>query len=114
MNKERIDDLVDILTKPRNALVKQYRRLFDLEGVELEFQPEALAEIARQAISRGTGARGLRAICEQTLQQVMFDIPSDLDIVKVVVTPESVGAAALPLIERKGSAKHSTLTGLSA
>ena len=68
------DDLVDILTKPKNALVKQYTRMFELEGVMLEFEDDALREIARQAIKRGTGARGLRAICEATLQQVMFDI----------------------------------------
>ena len=80
------DDLVRILTEPKNALVKQYRRMFELEGVELEFEDEALREIARQALSRGTGARGLRSICEATLQDTMFDLPSDLDITRVVVT----------------------------
>ena len=100
------DDLVDILTVPRNALVKQYTKMFEIEGVKLEFEQEALKEIARLAITRGTGARGLRAICEQTLQQIMFDIPSDLAITRVVVTPESVGGAKLPKIERNASPKH--------
>ncbi len=99
-------DLVDILTKPKNALVKQYTRMFELEGVRLEFEPDALTEIARQAIDRGTGARGLRAICEATLQQVMFDIPSDMDITGVVVTKESVGGNQLPRILHEGAAKH--------
>jgi ATP-dependent Clp protease ATP-binding subunit ClpX len=101
------DDLVDILTKPKNALVKQYKRMLELEGVRLEFEDDALREIAKQAISRGTGARGLRAICEATLQQVMFDIPSDLDITGVVVTKESVGGTQLPRILRESAAKHS-------
>ena len=92
------DDLVDILTMPRNALVKQYRRMFELEGVSLEFTDESLREIARQAVERGTGARGLRAICEQTLEQTMFDLPSDERIVRVVVTKESVGGGATPLL----------------
>ena len=71
------DDLVEILTTPKNALVKQYKRMFEIEGVELEFTDEALREIARQAISRNTGARGLRAICESTLEDTMFDLPSE-------------------------------------
>ena len=100
------DDLVRILTEPKNALVKQYRRMFELEGVELEFEDEALREIARQALSRGTGARGLRAICESTLQDTMFDLPSDLDITRVVVTKESVGGGAKPTIVSKSHAKH--------
>jgi ATP-dependent Clp protease ATP-binding subunit ClpX len=85
------DDLVEILTKPRNAIVKQYKRMFDLEGVDLEFTDEALRSIAEQAIARNTGARGLRSICEATLQATMFDLPSDLAITKVIVTPECVG-----------------------
>ena len=100
------DDLMRILTEPKNALVKQYRRMFELEGVELEFEDEALREIARQALSRGTGARGLRAICEATLQDTMFDLPSDLDITRVVVTKESVGGGAKPTIVSKSHAKH--------
>ena len=95
------DDLVTILTEPKNALVKQYKRMFELEGVELEFEDEALREIARQALSRNTGARGLRAICEATLQDTMFEVPSDLDVTRVVVTKESVGGGEPPRIIRK-------------
>ena len=93
-------DLVDILTKPRNALVKQYTKMFDLEGVRLTFDDDALTEIAHQAVERGTGARGLRSIMEATLQQVMFDMPSDLDITSVNVTKASVGGNKLPEIHR--------------
>ena len=100
------DDLVSILTQPRNALVKQYRRMFELEGVELEFEDDALVEIARQALDRGTGARGLRAICEATLQDTMFDLPSNLDITKVVVTKESVGGGESPRLISKAHGKH--------
>lgn len=95
------DDLVVILTTPRNALVKQYRRMFQIEGVELEFTDDALRAIAKQAIERQTGARGLRSICEKVLQDVMFDLPSDLTISKVKVTAESVLGTEPPLIERK-------------
>ena len=100
------EDLVSILTQPRNALVKQYKRMFELEGVDLVFEDDALAEIARQAISRGTGARGLRAICEATLQDTMFDLPSDLDITKVVVTKESVGGKEQPRLVTTAHGKH--------
>ena len=92
------DDLVKILTTPKNALVKQYRRMFAIEHVTLEFQEEALREIARLAIERETGARGLRAICESTLQDTMFDLPSELDVARVVVTPESVRQEQGPLL----------------
>ncbi len=84
------DALVAVLTEPRNALVKQYRKLFELDGVELEFDGEALAEIADQAILRGTGARGLRAILEEVLLNVMYDVPSRDDIAKVVISGEVV------------------------
>jgi len=94
------EDLMSILTDPKNALTKQYKRMFELEGVDLEFTEDSLREIAKKALARGTGARGLRAICESTLQEIMFDLPSDLDITKVVVTPESVGGENAPEIIR--------------
>ncbi|MGH3608221.1 MAG: ATP-dependent Clp protease ATP-binding subunit ClpX, partial [Pseudonocardiaceae bacterium] len=78
--------LVQILTDPRNALSKQYCKLFEMDGVELEFTGTALEAIADQAILRGTGARGLRAIMEEVLQAVMYDIPSRTDVAKVVIT----------------------------
>ena len=75
--------LVQILTEPRNALIKQYQKLFELDGVELEFTDEAIAAIAEKAMERGTGARGLRAIIEEVLLNVMYDVPSRGDIAKV-------------------------------
>ncbi|ADG89178.1 ATP-dependent Clp protease ATP-binding subunit ClpX [Thermobispora bispora] len=82
--------LIQILTKPKNALVKQYRRLFELDNVELEFTDDALEAIADQAILRGTGARGLRAIMEEVLLSVMYEVPSRQDIARVVITREVV------------------------
>jgi ATP-dependent protease Clp ATPase subunit len=92
------DSLVQILSKPKNALVKQYTRLFEMDGVELEFTTDALEAIADQAIHRGTGARGLRAIMEEVLLPVMYDIPSRDDVAKVVVTKETVEDNVLPTI----------------
>ncbi len=82
--------LVKILTEPRNALVRQYQRLFELDGVELEFDPPALEAIADQAMLRGTGARGLRAIMEEVLLSVMYEVPSREDVARVVITREAV------------------------
>ena len=90
------DDLVHILTEPKNAIVKQYRRMFQLEGVELAFDDDALHEIARMALARKTGARGLRSICEDILQQTMFDLPSEEGVAKVVVTKEAVQGKEQP------------------
>jgi len=81
---------VRILTEPRNALVRQYQRLFDLDGVELEFTDDALEAIADQAILRGTGARGLRAIMEEVLLSVMYEVPSRKDVARVVINREVV------------------------
>jgi ATP-dependent Clp protease ATP-binding subunit ClpX len=82
--------LISILTDPRNALVKQYHRLFELDGVDLEFTEDALEAIADQAILRGTGARGLRAIMEEVLLSVMYEVPSRADVARVVITREAV------------------------
>jgi ATP-dependent Clp protease ATP-binding subunit ClpX len=82
--------LTEILTVPRNALVRQYKKLFELDNVELEFTDDALQAIADQAILRGTGARGLRAILEEVLMSVMYDVPSRTDVATVVVTRETV------------------------
>lgn len=90
------DDLVGILTEPKNAVVKQYRRMFSLEGVELVFEPDALHEIARKALARKTGARGLRSICEVLLQQTMFDLPSEEGVLRVVVTAAAVRGEEQP------------------
>lgn len=98
------ESLVKILSEPKNALVKQYIRLFEMDGVELEFTDDALEAIADQAIHRGTGARGLRAIMEEVLLPVMYDIPSRDDVAKVVVTKETVQDNVLPtIVPRKPS-----------
>ena len=90
------EDLVNILTKPRNALVKQYQKLFPMDDVELEFEPKALDAIASKAIERRTGARGLRSIIESVMMDLMFEIPSRNDITKVVVTESIVTGTGQP------------------
>ena len=92
------DALVRILVEPRNALTKQYRRLFELEDVGLTFDPEALRAIARKAITRQTGARGLRAILEGMMTDIMFDLPSRHDVREVIITPEAVTEGVSPMI----------------
>ncbi len=95
---EKLDKtaLMQILTEPKNALVKQYVRLFDLDDVELEFTTESLDAIAELAMLRGTGARGLRAIMESVLLSVMYDVPSRTDVAKVIVTRECIADGAPP------------------
>lgn len=95
--------LMGILTEPKNALVKQYQRLFNLDDVELEFTTDSLDAIAELALDRGTGARGLRAIMESVLLSVMYDVPSRADIAKVIITKECIDQGAAPtLVERSG------------
>ena len=97
--------LVAVLTEPKNALVRQYQKLFDLDGVELEFTPDALEAVAEQAILRGTGARGLRAIMEEVLLSVMYDVPSREDIARVVINAEVVAKNVNPtLVPREAPA----------
>jgi ATP-dependent Clp protease ATP-binding subunit ClpX len=84
------NDLIRVLTEPKNALVKQYARMFEFEDTKLTFTDGALHEIAHEAVIHGTGARGLRAICERTLLDTMYDLPSDDRISEVVITAESV------------------------
>ena len=90
--------LMEILTEPKNALVKQYQKLFELDDVELEFSAEALEVVADLAIKRGTGARGLRAIMEETLLGVMYEIPSKPEVAKVIITPQVVAKEAAPTL----------------
>jgi ATP-dependent Clp protease ATP-binding subunit ClpX len=104
--------LVRILTEPRNALVKQYKKLFEMDNVELEFTKTALEAIADQAVLRGTGARGLRAIMEEVLQPVMYDIPSRNDVAKVVITEQTVRENVNPtIVSRQPSRRRSTERG---
>ncbi|XAS77847.1 ATP-dependent Clp protease ATP-binding subunit ClpX [Dermatophilaceae bacterium Sec6.4] len=98
------DGLVSILTEPRNALVRQYQRMFDIDGVELEFTGDSIEAVAEQAMLRGTGARGLRAILEEVLLPVMFDVPSDDGIARVVITREVVLDNVNPTIVRRDAA----------
>ncbi|MEG1072654.1 MAG: ATP-dependent Clp protease ATP-binding subunit ClpX [Oscillospiraceae bacterium] len=94
------EQLVQILTKPKNALVKQYRKLMEYDDVELEFTPEALEAAAKKAVERGIGARGLRAVLEEVMTQVMYDVPDQPDIAKVTVTQDCVNDHAKPELTR--------------
>ena len=99
LNSLTKEDLVRILTEPKNALTRQYEKLLELDHVELEIQPEALDRIAQKAVERQIGARGLRAVMEEIMTTVMFGIPSDLSVRKVIITPEAVDGAD-PLVVR--------------
>ena len=116
LNQLDRETLINILTEPKNALVKQYAKLFEMDGVELEFEKEALEAIADEALKRKTGARGLRAIMEELMLDVMFDIPSRDDVAKCVVTLDTVVNKQHPQIiigeslkKKKASAKRSKL-----
>ena len=94
------DALIQILTKPKNALVKQYKKLFELDDVKLEFNEQSLDAIAEEAIVRQTGARGLRAIIEDIMNEVMYEIPSDKTITKVTITEEAIKDKKEPIVEK--------------
>jgi len=96
------DSMVRILTEPKNALVRQYEKLFEMEDVELIFHPDALRAIAHKAIERKTGARGLRAILEESMLDLMYEIPTSEEIVKVVITRESIENGDTPEIYTEG------------
>ena len=114
------DALVKILTEPKNALVKQYARLMELDGMELEFEPAALREIAHMAIERKSGARGLRAIMEKALLDTMFELPVREDIAKVVVTPQVIRDGEKPTLvpgvpqKRLAAKTHRDDSGMSS
>ena len=97
------DALMRILREPKNSLIKQYTRLFELDGVELYFKDDAVEAIADKSLAQKTGARGLRSIMERTLEDLMYEIPSDEDIVACTITREAVEATGEPEIERKGA-----------
>ncbi len=102
---EELDEtaLVKILTEPKNAITKQFKRLFEMEGVELEFRPDALTAVARKALARKTGARGLRTILEQVLLDTMFDLPSLEHVSKVVVDEAVINGHAEPYLIYRGN-----------
>lgn len=93
------ETLVSILTEPKSAIVKQYKKLFEMDEVELDFEEEALREVAREAMERATGARGLRAILENAMTDVMYEIPSDDSIKKCIITKATVAEGAEPILE---------------
>jgi ATP-dependent Clp protease ATP-binding subunit ClpX len=90
--------LVQILTEPRNALTKQYARLFEMEGVTIDFRPDALDAVAERAMERKTGARGLRSIMENVLLETMYKIPSEQHVIKVVVDESVIRGESEPLL----------------
>lgn len=97
---EELDEkaLIEILTKPKNALVKQYQKLFEYDGVTLEFEPEALDAVAEEALKRGTGARGLRAILEQCMLDVMYDLPAKNEVKKCIITKNTISKGERPIL----------------
>lgn len=99
------DALVRILSEPKNSLTKQYTKLFEMDGVTLSIEPEALRAVANLAIERNTGARGLRAILEETMTAIMFEIPSRDDVAEVIITPECVTSKAQPKLILKEQAE---------
>ncbi len=106
------DALVRILDEPKNALIKQYKVLFNADGIELEFEKDALVTIAKKSIERKTGARGLRSIVEATLRDIMFTAPSDPTITKVIITTDCVNGEGEPRIIRDPLKKKSQGTGI--
>src|SRR5207245_8899239 len=102
--------LIDILTKPKNALIKQYRKFFEFDGVELVFSDDSLSSIADQCNLRGTGARGLRAILEEVLLNVMYELPSRKDVTKCVVDEsvvlKGVNPTLVPRSEKEKASKQ--------
>ena len=97
------DALMRILREPKNSLIKQYTRLFELDGVELYFKDDAVEAIADKSLEQKTGARGLRSIMEHTLEDLMYEIPSDEDIIACTITRDAVEFTGKPEIERKGA-----------
>ena len=94
--------LIRILKEPKNSLTKQYDKLFELDGVQLEFQDEALETVARKSLERKTGARGLRAIMEGVIMDLMYEIPSQTDVSECLITKDVVEGKEKPMIEHSG------------
>ncbi|HET9485338.1 MAG TPA: ATP-dependent Clp protease ATP-binding subunit ClpX, partial [Xanthomonadales bacterium] len=105
---EELDEaaLIKILTEPKNAITKQFKKLFEMEGVELEFRNEALGAVARKALQRRTGARGLRTILEQVLLETMYELPSLEHVSKVVVDEAVINGTAEPYLIYRGTAQQ--------
>ena len=101
------EELIRILTEPRNAVVRQYKALLAMEGVELSFSPGALRELARRAIKKGTGARALRLMLEELMLDVMYEVPSQRGLARCVITEEAVRGTAKPSMEYAPERKKS-------
>ena len=98
--------LIRILTEPKNAITKQYKKLFDYDGIELEFEKEALDEVAKMALAKKAGARGLRAILEHGMLDIMYEVPAKQKVAKVIMTKDSVLGQSPPrLVEGKRKSK---------
>ena len=95
------EELVRVLTEPKNALIKQYAKLLGMEGVDLQVNKDALAAMSREALKRGTGARGLRSILERLMLDVMYDVPNRHDVRSVTITEAVVKGDRAPLIKRR-------------
>jgi ATP-dependent Clp protease ATP-binding subunit ClpX len=100
------DSLVEILTKPKNAITRQYQKSFDMEGVKLEFTDDALEAVAELAIKRGTGARGLRAVLEEAMLDLMYEIPSRLEVVGCTITRDVIEKKAEPILTYRGDRRR--------
>jgi ATP-dependent Clp protease ATP-binding subunit ClpX len=113
---EELDEsaLVSILTEPKNAVIKQYQKLFEFDGIELEFTPDAILEVARTALKRKTGARGLRAILEQVMLDVMYDLPGNEKVSKCIVTKDSIIGQGKPILEEGDRKKRPESKGAKA
>jgi len=107
------DDLVKILVEPKNALIRQYQKMFSMDGIGLEFEDEAIRAVAKEAIRRNTGARGLRAVLEDKMLEIMYDLPSRGDVSRVIITKDVVLSGANPVLvtsERKPKRKEKEIT----
>jgi ATP-dependent Clp protease ATP-binding subunit ClpX len=108
LNELTENDLVDILTKPKNALAKQYQKFFEMDNVELEFTEDALIAIAKKAIDRNTGARGLRAVVEEAILDLMYDLPSQTDVEKCIIDAKVITENKAPELIRRNKEKEET------
>jgi ATP-dependent Clp protease ATP-binding subunit ClpX len=99
-------DLVDVLIKPKNALIKQYTKFFEMENVKLTFSDESLNAIAKEALHKGTGARGLRSILEEVMLEVMYELPSQSEIAECIITPECITRRSKPILIARGEDKR--------
>ncbi|MEG0378674.1 MAG: ATP-dependent Clp protease ATP-binding subunit ClpX, partial [Eubacterium sp.] len=113
LGKLNEEALISILTEPKNALIKQYKKMFEIEGVKLEFEKDALKAIAKKALANGTGARGLRGIIEGIMIDIMFEIPSEDNISKVIITKDVVEQLEEPVIEMTRETKETERISVS-